>query len=225
MWVEMVTQRWWACNRQSVGNLVELWRSKGDSSRPISDLEMVCTIARSTRPSIAEAASKDISHALLNGELPEGSPFRDPDSLECQEASDSDNPPLENGENGLPEGSEADTLPGPEALRRGQELLEELGIATRQGQKPGTAGLAARPQVDAQVVAVAVMMLYKAMITANGGSNPFLTEEGEPRQQGSCTIPSSNPDTGSPATDQPPRSPNHGGIGGHPPPQHRGRPS
>jgi hypothetical protein len=35
------------------------------------DLEMACTIARAARPGISEAASKDLSHALLNGELPE----------------------------------------------------------------------------------------------------------------------------------------------------------
>jgi hypothetical protein len=189
------------------------------------DLEMVCTIARSTRPSIAEAASKDISHALLNGELPAGSPFRGPDSLECQEATDSDNPPLENGDNGLPEGDEAGALPGPEALKRGQELLEELGLAGAGGQKPGVQGPAVRPQVDAQVVAMAVMMLYEAMLVANGGNNPFLAlEEGLPREQAIDTTPSANPDTGKPAIDQPPPSPN-AANGGDVPPRGRGRPA
>jgi hypothetical protein len=151
------------------------------------DLEMVCTIARSTRPSIAEAASKDLSHALLNGELPEGSPFRGPDSLECQEATDSDNDPIANGDNGLPGTTEAATLAGPEALQRGQELLEELGIGGTQGQKSEVAGPAAKPQVDAEVVAVAVMMLYEAMIAANGGNNPFLAlvEAPQPSEEAS----------------------------------------
>jgi hypothetical protein len=162
------------------------------------DLEMVCTIARSTRPSIAEAASKDISHAFLTGQLPEGSPFRGPDSLECQDETDSDKPPLENGDNGLPEGSEACTLPGPEALQRGQELLEELGIATPQGQKSEVAGPAAKPQVDAQVVAVAVMMLYEAMIAANGGHNPFLALVEPPESNGNSSTPNISPAEGLP---------------------------
>jgi hypothetical protein len=36
--------------------------------------------------------------------------------------------------------------------------------------------------VDAEVVAVAVMMLYEAMLVANGGNNPFLTAL-EPTQE------------------------------------------
>jgi hypothetical protein len=174
------------------------------------DLKMVCTIARSTRPSIAEAASKDLSHALLNGELPEGSCFRGPDSLECQEATDSDNPRLENGDNGLTESADTGDLPGPEALKCGQELREELGLAGSAVQKPEVAGPAARPQVDAQVVTLAVMMLYDAMVAGNGGKYPYFPGDDKHLPQGTDATQRTNPDAGQPAADRPSLSPNGG---------------
>jgi len=45
-------------------------------------LDMGCTIARTSRPGIAEVAARDLSKALVDGEFPEGSPFAPPE-FEC----------------------------------------------------------------------------------------------------------------------------------------------
>jgi hypothetical protein len=173
------------------------------------DLEMVCTIARASRPEIAEAASKDISHALLHGELPEGSPFLGPDSLECQEASDSDNPPLENGDIGAPQSVASGAVPGIEGHLQGQELLQALGIPTASTEGPATPAAAAGPQVDANVVAAAILMLYEATLAANGGNNPFLAlAEAPDDQQGAPGAESMAAPAG--GSDRPGRSPNAG---------------
>ena len=132
------------------------------------DLEMACTIARAARPGIAEAASKDLSHALLNGEFPEGSPFSDPDSLECQEATDSDTDPSSIGSVGAPD-LVGGAVPVVEDLRQGQELLQELGLTGAAEQVPAP-GAVEGAKVDMNVVAMAVMMLYEALLAANGGS-------------------------------------------------------
>jgi hypothetical protein len=112
-------------------------------------------------------------------------------------------------------------VPGIEATPQGEELLRTLGLAGTPEQAPTATTAAERPKVDANVVAVAVMMLYEAMLTANGGNNPFLIDE-EQQQGGNGR--NTNPTVDQPTADRPAPSPN-AAIGDKAAPRRRGRPS
>ena len=57
------------------------------------DLGLACTIARASRPGIADTAARDLGRALVEGDFPEDSPFADPDDFDCQEVTGGDTPP------------------------------------------------------------------------------------------------------------------------------------
>jgi hypothetical protein len=88
------------------------------------DLGLACTIARASRPGIAETAARDLGHALVEGDFREDSPFALPDDFECQEVTGSDNPPSPIGSIGGPE----TLLPAPEVAGE----LPEQGSGERQ---------------------------------------------------------------------------------------------
>jgi len=124
-------------------------------------LDLACTIARTSRPGIAEVAARDLSHALIEGEFPEGSPFAPPE-FECQEAQGSDTGPSPVGSIGGAETADGGTPTLPEAGAE-PSVLEALGLS-----RPETAGSG---KVDAEVVSMAVALLYEDMMQANGGQD------------------------------------------------------
>jgi hypothetical protein len=130
-----------------------------------ADLGLACTIARTSRPGIAEVAARDLSHALVEGEFPEGSPFREVDDFDCQELPGSDTAPSAIGENGA-EAALGGTVPAIGEGTGGQELLETLGLAS-----------AAGPKVDATVVALAVALLQEAIVQSNAGKDVSAGEQ------------------------------------------------
>jgi len=121
-------------------------------------LDMACTIARTSRPGIAEVAARDLSQALIDGEFPEGSPFAPPE-FECEEATESDTAPS-------PNGCESET-PALEEGTQEEGVLEALGP-----------NAAAAPKVDANVVSLAVALLSEAIAQSIPGKG--LTAEEPP---------------------------------------------
>jgi hypothetical protein len=124
------------------------------------DLGLACTIARATRPGIAEVASRDLEKALIDGEFPEGSPFAPADDFVCEELSGSDTPPSLTAENGAPEA----------ALEEGKEvreLLAALGTANAGGVEAEDGG----PAVPAGIVALAVALLTEALAPSSGSAD------------------------------------------------------
>jgi hypothetical protein len=74
------------------------------------DLGLACTIARTSRPSIAGTAARDLGKALVEGDFPEDSPFAIDEEFDCQEVTGSDTAPSPNGV------LSAAGVPGPEGL-------------------------------------------------------------------------------------------------------------
>jgi hypothetical protein len=128
-----------------------------------ADLGLACTIARAARPAMADTAARDLGEALVTGEFPEGSPFHPADELVCEELPDGDTAPSPIGANGAA---------GPavvEDRRQAEEMLEALtqAAAPERAASKATVGEA---KVDANLVAVAMAMLYQAIAQANGGT-------------------------------------------------------
>jgi hypothetical protein len=124
------------------------------------DLGLACTIARATRPGIAEVASRDLEKALIDGEFPEGSPFAPVDDFVCEELPGSDTPPSLDGENGVPVA----------ALKEGKEvreLLEALGAADADGVEAGRGGAA----VPVGIFALVVALLSAALAPSSGSAD------------------------------------------------------
>jgi hypothetical protein len=103
-------------------------------------LGLACSIARTSRPGIADTAAKDLGQALIEGEFREDSPFALPDDFECQEVPGSDTPPSTigsicapvQGHEELPSRMEA----RPQPLAAGGELPGQMeGEATSGGQE------------------------------------------------------------------------------------------
>jgi hypothetical protein len=120
------------------------------------DLGLACTIARATRPGIAEVASRDLEKALIDGEFPEGSPFAPVDDFVCEELPGSDTPPSLDGENGAP-------VAALEEGKEVQELLAALGAADAGSVEAGCGGA-----VPAEIVALAVALLSEALAPSSG---------------------------------------------------------
>jgi hypothetical protein len=97
------------------------------------DLGLACTIARASRPGIAETAARDLGRALVEGDFPEDSPFADPDDFDSQEVSGGDTPP-----------SPIRSIGAPETLLPAAEVAGQLP-AQPAGELAGT-----KPQPDGQ---------------------------------------------------------------------------
>jgi hypothetical protein len=103
-------------------------------------LGLACSIARTSRPGIADTAAKDLGQALIEGEFREDSPFALADDFDCQEVPGSDTPPSAIGSIGGPvQGDEE--LPSkvevrPQTMPAGGELPGQAeGEATSGGQE------------------------------------------------------------------------------------------
>jgi hypothetical protein len=135
------------------------------AARP--DLGLACTIARATRPVIAEVASRDLEKALIDGEFPEGSPFAPAEDFDCQELTGSDTPPSVTGGNGAPEAVPGGPVAALEEGKEVRDLLAALGAADAGGGETGCGGAA----VPAGIVAVAVALLSAALAPSSGSAD------------------------------------------------------
>jgi hypothetical protein len=136
------------------------------------DLGLACTIARASRPGIADTAARDLGRALVEGDFPEDSPFADPDDFECQEVSGSDTPPSLIGSIGAPEAlapaaaEVAGKLPGSGA--------GEQGVAAGQPQH----------EVSVPLAELAKLLPPETVVRLTfGGANPPATPQAAPRQR------------------------------------------
>jgi hypothetical protein len=135
------------------------------------DLGLACTIARASRPGIAETAARDLGRALVEGDFPEDSPFADPDDFDCQEVTGGDTPPSAIGSIGAPEAlppaaGVAGKLPGSGA--------GEQGGAQRQPQQ----------EVSVPLAELAKLLPPETVVRLTfGGANPPATPQAAPGQR------------------------------------------
>jgi hypothetical protein len=104
------------------------------------DLGLACTIARTSRPGIAETAARDLGKALVEGDFPEDSPFAIDEDFECQEVPGSDTVPSPIGDNGSPERPQAPLLPNPETPPPAPTVAGELPGRPPVEPAPGSKG-------------------------------------------------------------------------------------
>jgi hypothetical protein len=128
------------------------------------DLGLACTIARTSRPGIADVAARDLGKALVEGEFPEGSPFEPPEDLMCEDLPGRDTEPSAIGDNGAPGAVAGEEVPALEEGGVDRELLEALAAAS----KGATEGESHRRKLNAGIVALAAALLQEALGPGDG---------------------------------------------------------